>query len=272
MAKNGRANRNHWLTRWLTERFRDLIMWPLNLVRDFPVRAGRLAQTLYGGLTGILLVLPEAIGAAGQGQFRSWWRQAAGRFAGWSHRLASQLFDLLGGPEITQFLAHLITNTTPLEEEELSIISSILGPSGMRYKDVRVAEGGLQELIFRWNGNLAYTTWHTIHFPRSGSGAAHSRANLAILVHELTHVYQHECVGSRYLGEAIYQLIVTKRKCYDYGYVPGLREAYINGKQYKEFNREQQAQIVQDYFVRQRKGADVTAYRPFMVQLRRGEV
>jgi hypothetical protein len=247
-------------------------MWPVNLGRDFPVRAERLLQTTWQGLAGIVTFAPGAIRAARRGCLRSWGRQAIGRFSGLSHRLAAQLFDLLGGPEIAQFLTHLITITSPLNEEEISIISSLLGPGKMRYQDVRVAEGGLQELIFRLNGNLAYTTWRTIHFPRSDSSAAHSRANLAILVHELTHVYQYEQVGSRYLGEAIHKLLVTKRKCYDYGHVQGLEEATACGRKYDEFNREQQAQIVQDFFVRQRKGADVTAYRPFMAQLRAGEL
>ena len=123
--------------------------------------------------------------------------------------------------------------------------------------------------IFAHNGNLAFTTWHTVNFPRNGR---HTRANRAILVHEVAHVYQYEQVGSRYLGEAIYMLIKTKRDCYAYGGVEGLQQDWAAGKRYRDYNREQQAQIVQDYFSRCERGQDVAAYEPFMVEVRLGEV
>jgi hypothetical protein len=91
-------------------------------------------------------------------------------------------------------------------------------------------------------------------------------------MHELTHVYQYERVGSRYLGEAIYMLIKTKRNCYSYGGAEGLHVDRQGGKCYKEFNREQQAQIVQDYFTRRQDDQDITAYEPFLIEVRAGEL
>lgn len=259
---------------WTIERVRDAFMWPVNLVRDLPVRLGRLIQTVWNGLQAL------AKAAAGAGGFvvgnpaPSSSRRFSGFLVGWLHHLVTQLFDLLGGPEIAQFLMHLITNTTPLNDEELALISSLLGPGKLRYQDVRIAEGGLLDLVFKYNGNLAYTTWHTIHFPRQRQGRrqSHTRANLSILVHELIHVYQYERVGTRYLGEAIYMLVTTKRSCYDYGGVQGLCDATAAGKRYHDFNREQQAQIIQDYYWLLTKQADVTAYAPYIAQARSGEV
>lgn len=254
---------------WISERLRDFMMWPLNLVRDFPVRSGRLFHTYRRGLRGIQRLLPEAQQAMRQGKLLWWVRRRGGQGAGWLHLFVVQLFDLLGGPELLQFLAHFFTVTMPLTAEERQMMVSILGPEGMRYRDVRVAQGGVLDLVFKYNGNLAFATWYTINLPRNGR---HTRPNLPLVIHELTHVYQYHCVGSRYLGEAIYKLITTKRDCYDYGGTAGLKAARAAGKRFVDFNREQQATIVQDYYTLREQGADVAAYAPFIFQLRAGEL
>ena len=254
---------------WLDERLRDLLMWPVNLVRDFPIRFARLLQTLWAGALGLVQLIPASVQAAQAGRLSAWLGQQGGKLGGWLHRLLVQLFDLLGGPEIFEFFFHLGANTVPLSGDEIAAVSSVLGPNALRYGDVRIVQAGIFDLIFKMNGNLAFATWHSINLPRNGR---HSRANLDTIVHELTHVYQYERVGSRYLGEAIYVLIKTKRQCYHYGRSEGLRVACADGKQYRDFNREQQAQIAQDYFSRQRLGKDVSAYKPFITQLQAGEL
>lgn len=252
---------------WLSERLRDVAQWPINFIRDLPTRLSRLAQTVWQGLKAVFLIWPALFAATQTGQVRPWLGQTAAQLGGWLHRLLTQLFDLLGGPEIFQFIMHLITRTTPLTGEEIADISAVLGPNALRYEDIRVAEGGLFDYIFKLNGNLAFATWHTVNMPREGH---HTRANRAILVHELTHVYQYERVGTRYLGEAIYMLIKTKRDCYNYGAAAGLQQACASGHTYRDFNREQQAQITQDYFTLRQRGADVTAYEPFIAQAQAG--
>jgi hypothetical protein len=244
-------------------------MWPINLVRDFRLRFGRLRQTLWRGRASVVPFLPEAKYVAGHNDLFPGLRQKGGKSVYWLHQLLAELFDLIGGPEIAQFLMHLTTNTTPLTADEIAVMSSILGPAGLRYREIRVAEGGLFDLIFKYNGNLAFATWHTINLPRSGR---HTRANLAVVVHELTHVYQYEQVGSRYLGEAIYMLITTRRECYTYGSLAELQAAVAAGKRYSHYNREQQAQIVQDYYSLKQGKRDVSAYEPLIAQLRVGEV
>ncbi len=254
---------------WLSERLRDVAMWPIHLVRDFPVRFGRLCQTLWQGSQTFLQLFPQTFQAIQQKRFRQSLRTWPGRFLFWLHQLLAQLFDLVGGPEIVQFFTHLITHTTPLTADEMSLIASVLGPNAIRLGEVRVAEGGFLDLVFRLNGNLAYNTWHTVHFPRFGR---HTRANLPILVHELTHVYQYECVGSRYLGEAIYLLITTKRDCYVYGGREGLKTAVSSHKSFAHYNREQQAQLVQDFFTLKQQGLDTAPYEPFIHQMRSGHI
>jgi hypothetical protein len=254
---------------WVAERLRDLSMWPINLVRDFPVRLSRLAGTVWRGVWGIILFLPELWQAAQGANFKGWLIRQGGRFCNWLHQFVTQLFDLIGGPELIQFVMHFFARSTPLTSAEINMIASVLGPDALRFGDVRVVEGGIFDWIFKVNGNLAFATWHSINLPRTGR---HTRQNLPIVVHELTHVFQYENVGSRYLGEAIYMLIKTKRDCYNYGGRTGLQEACENGKCYCEFNREQQAKITQDFYDLSTQGKDVTAYEPFITQVRAREI
>lgn len=244
-------------------------MWPVNLLRDGRVRNGRLRRTLAAGMVGAVKLMPDGWRAAQAGELSQWASAQPGRFLFGLHRLLAQLFDLFGGPEVAQFLMHLITHTTPLTAEEQAMMRAVLGAKAMRYEEVRVAEGGLMDWVFAHNGNLAFTTWRTVNLPRNGR---HTRASRAILVHELAHVYQFERVGSCYLGEAIYMLIKTKRDCYGYDGVEGLCRDRAAGKRFKEYNREQQAQIVQDYFWRGQNGQDISAYEPLMAEVRAGEI
>lgn len=224
---------------WLAERLRDAAQWPILWWRFLPRRLAWLA------------------GALGE------WRRPMTAL----HLFFAALFDVIGGPEIAQFFMHLVMPTTPLTGAEIAAVSSVLGPTAVRYGDVRIAEGGLLNLIFRYNGGRAFATWHTVHMPKAGR---HTRENIGLLVHEVTHVYQYERIGSRYLGEAVNVQRRLGPACYDYGQATGLQNACDHGHLYCEFNREQQAQIAQHYYDRRAAGADVSAYEPFIAELREG--
>jgi hypothetical protein len=252
---------------WFAERAGYLIRWPVNLVRDFPMRIYRLMQTFWRLILGIIFFLPELLDAVRHDETQQWVRYKIGRMFDWLHRLAWQLFDLIGGPEIGQFFFHFFNNTTPLTTEEIDMVSQIIGSDAIRFHETRVAQGGLLNIIFKLNGNLAFATWRTINIPQTGR---HTRENLPLIAHELTHVYQYEVIGSRYLGEAIYMLIKTKRDCYNYGGKNGLALACSAGGHYCDFNREQQAMIVQDYCILQQNGAEVDVYQPFIDELQQG--
>ncbi len=260
---------------WLKERLHDAWLWPLNLVRDFPARSGRLAITLLTGGKSLLL-LPLFLWQAGRSRtMKPQIRRAVRQTAVWLHLFLAQLFDLVGGPEICQFVMHLGMHTTPLTAAEHTAVQSLFGPNNLRYQDVRLAEGGILNLIFRYNGGLAFATWYTIHLPlkrRVGETAVSNRKNLPLLIHELTHVFQYHHVGSRYLGEAIYYLVTTSRNCYQYGGSAGLRTCWQQGQAFRQFNREQQAQIIQDYFSHSQKNLDISAYLPYLVQLRQRQL
>lgn len=261
---------------WFKERLRDAWLWPVNLVRDFPARSGRLLNTLLVGGKALLFA-PVFVGQAlRRGLLYQALRRAARQAGVWLHLLLVQLFDLLGGPEICQFVMHLGMHTTPLTAAEQTAVRPLFGPQNLRYQDVRIAQGGILHFIFRHNGGLAFATWYTIHLPvKKGAEretAVSSRQNLPLLVHELTHVFQYHHVGSRYLGEAIYFLVTTKRNCYQYGGPTNLQTCHHQGKRFGHFNREQQAQIIQDYFTQSRQNQDVSAYQPYLTQLRQREL
>ncbi|OQA16875.1 MAG: hypothetical protein BWY63_02593 [Chloroflexi bacterium ADurb.Bin360] len=58
---------------------------------------------------------------------------------------------------------------------------------------------------------------------------------------------------------------------YGYGGAEGLHRAHEHGRRLCDFNREQQAQIVQDYFAC-RDGAERAAYEPYIDELRAGRI
>lgn len=241
------------MRQWLAQRLYDGTRWPVHLVGDAGIRLLRLRTTAQQFLQ--LLVTPN------------YWQPH--RLAFLLHKFLCEGFDLLGGPELAQLIYRATTHTTPLTETEKLVARTVFGDSVSWLDEVRVAEGGLLDWIFKHNGGLAYATWQTINFPREGK---HTRHNYPILIHELTHVWQYHQVGTRYMGEAIYVLVKTQRNCYDYGGETGLQLACEAERPLTTFNREQQAQIAQDYFMRCERGEGVAHYRPFITQLQDGKL
>lgn len=259
---------------WLGERIRDAAQWAVDLVAQLPARLLRLGQALLDGLVGVVSFLPRAIQALASGGLRGlgsflWEQLKAG--GAWALRLLSRVFDVVGGPEAVELLQHMISHATPLREPERAAGQAVLGEHALRWDQVRIAEGGYLHLVFALNHQRAVTTFHTINMPTEGD---HGRGNLAIVVHELTHVMQYERTGSWYIGQAIHAQATVG---YSYGGVEGLRTARAAGRGFASFNREQQAQIAQDYYSNfvatgLMSGDAHGVYLPFIEELRRGEL
>ncbi len=263
MARAGPAG-----VQWLGERVTDARQWLRNLVHFLPARAARLVVTLQAGLLGVLLFAPGGLRAwqrGGRAEVRPWLhsRQRQGTFR--LVQLLLQVLDLFGVPEVFALVWRGLTRTSRLTAAEIAAASAVLGPHALRYEDVRIAEGGILHLVFRFNGNRAFAVFHTINLPLTGR---HTRDHLDIVLHELVHVYQYERAGSRYFAEA---LLAQRREGYGYGGAEGLQHAHSHGRRLSDFNREQQAQIVQDYFVHLDE-VDRAAYEPFIGELRRGRI
>jgi hypothetical protein len=181
--------------------------------------------------------------------------------------------DLVHKP-IEKFL-HILTNISRLSEKEIEAASKVLGADSIRYDAVRVAEGRLLRLIFRFNGQRPFVTFHTINFykPRDNSSK-----HLSTMVHELTHVFQFEVIGSVYLWQALRVQWAFRDKAYKYGGWKGLAANRNEGWHFRDYCREQQAQIAQDYYSeviekeRLPEAPIRQAFEPFINELRNGEL
>jgi hypothetical protein len=181
-----------------------------------------------------------------------------------------RIFDFLRGPRVFQFFWHLLARVSKLSQAEQDAASAVLGLQAIDFSRVRIAEGRILSLFFKLNKHRAFTTFQTVNLPSSGS---HLRTNLAIVVHELTHVFQFEKVGSVYIPQA---LRAQRTEGYGYGGVQGLVQDWAGGKRLRGYNREQQAQIAQDYFATVVARGDAAepavrqAYQPFIEEMRQG--
>lgn len=254
---------------WLADRLEDATKWAANLVRYLPTRIWRLAHTIGVALAGLITFLPTGVRVlrrGGRGHFGAWGRARVRQGAIRSVQMALEALDIIGVPEIFAFVWRLLTRATPLTGNEIVTAATILGPTALRFHDVRVAQGGLLNLVFRRNGGRAFVTFHTVNLPGRGD---HSRENLDIVLHELVHVLQYERAGSRYLAEA---LVAQHGEGYGYGGPAGLLVARDQGKRLRNFNREQQAQIAQDYYMHLGHGWDTAAFEPYIEELRAGDL
>ena len=184
----------------------------------------------------------------------------------------ARAFDTLRGPRILETIWRLITCDRALSKSEFRAASSVLGPSAIRYDEVRVADGGLLWLIFKFNKKRAFATFHTINIPDSGGD---SSPDLDVVVHELVHVYQFEIIGSIYIWQAL------RAQCsngYKYGGWRQLKRDWKKGVNFSDYNREQQGQIAQDYYRKvvvkglSAENPVTQAYEPFINELRNGKL
>ena len=248
--------------KWVGERGHDVLNWVTNLVSELPARLVRFGKAIVDGLVGIATFIPEAISALKSGGisgFASWLWEKAKSAGSWILTLVDRLIDLVGGPEITEFILHLLSYASPLTVQQIAAGQLVLGKDAVRWNQVRVAQGGIWWIIFALHDKRAVTTFHTINLPPN--------TDLPTVVHELTHVYQYECMGSIYIGQAIHAQMTEG---YNYG---DLEAARKSGKHFRDFNREQQAQIAEDYFIRLTQTSEpTTEFDPFIAELRAGKL
>jgi hypothetical protein len=185
---------------------------------------------------------------------------------------AFKVLDALRVPWLLERVSHLLARVSRLTEAEIDAGKSVLGPESISYSAVRAAEGRILSVIFKLNKGRAFTTFHTINLPNTGSQA---RTHLEIVVHELTHVFQYEKVGSVYIWQA---LRAQRTDGYSYGGWQQLRQDRDNGKHFCDFNREQQGQIAQDYYsdvlqaTRLAEDPIRQAYEPYINELTNGDL
>lgn len=174
-----------------------------------------------------------------------------------------KILDLFAIPKIMDLIWRIIKfntrNLTPLEKKEAL---SIFGDS-INYSKVLIDEYSL----IAWLGakinkrsGMGVTTFHTINFNQKIRPTAGS-SDMKWLIHELTHIAQMEHAGSQYLVEAFHAQ-ATEGYCYILGEKPHLRD----------YNREQQASIVADYYIKRNLGISTADYESYIAELRAGNL
>ncbi len=84
------------------------------------------------------------------------------------------------------------------------------------------------------------------------------------LVHELTHVWQFQQIGWRYIRLALNVQFEDGIKTYHYGGPYGLNRARQLGWRLQDYDLEKQATIVQHYYDLYNQNRDTSVYQPFI--------
>lgn len=87
------------------------------------------------------------------------------------------------------------------------------------------------------------------------------------LMHELTHTWQYQNLGWKYLFDALDAQKKLGAKVYDFGGENNLRKQKERGGKLRAFNLEQQGKICQSYYEALVRGKDTGAYDDFIAQI-----
>jgi hypothetical protein len=127
------------------------------------------------------------------------------------------------------------------------------------------------------NEHNAVTLGNTSYFPIAINTEAETIANgnlrdIGWLIHELTHQWQFQRFGWRYLAGAVSVQVVEGRHSYNYQREHDSRESALNaarkfGRKLRTFNMEQQGDIARDYYLAFKAGRDWSAWEPFIREL-----
>ena len=195
------------------------------------------------GLKGLLAAARWAIN--GLKAFGSWLWDGVLNGLEWLGSAVIHLLEFFGVGEALELLWGLIFRLRPLTGAEVSASSSVHPAGLIPYWQVRVDDDSVLLRIGVKLASLfktkvtpgAVTTMHVIHLPKGGVG-------LEVMVHELTHVAQYELIGAVYMPQALHAQ--GSAAGYDYG---DLTKAHAAGIHFSDMNREQQAQICEDYYL-----------------------
>ncbi len=170
-----------------------------------------------------------------------------------------------------------------LRPEELAAAQPIF-EGGLDFSRVRVSEGSqIPNFVGRIGATLrgrpapqanAITVGNISYFPRVLTS---DEVDIAWLMHELTHQWQYQHFGMIYLAQAI--AAPTYVYC-NPGETPAvaLARCHTEGKKFGDFNREQEGDIVRDYYFAQKQAQvpnaappDLSAWDPYLQEIRQAK-
>jgi uncharacterized protein DUF4157 len=226
-----------WVGRQLWSKVTGVFERIAHWVQRLPERVGRLILGLWEG---VKTLKPWSL---------HWW-ESLGHASTWVDFLqwiGTRLVDLIGivgfGEAYETVMDFLKFNTRPLSGSERTKASSVFGAS-INLELVRVDQHAVLGPAL---SKREYTSFHTIN----GWGGITD----ATLIHELTHVWQYEQAGAIYMPQALHAQIQLGDAAYHYNGAAGLQAAKTSGQRLTSFNREQQAQIVEDLYLIKTTGA-----------------
>lgn len=135
---------------------------------------------------------------------------------------------------------------------------------GMRLKGLDVSQAAPNAITL---GNHCFFPVKLLENPVPIDDSEHYK--ICWLMHELTHTWQYQHLGWRYLFMALYAQLRYKGEAYQYGGEAGLLASFKAGEKLNFFNLEQQGDIARDYYRRLCKAADVSAWEPYIKQIQR---
>lgn len=140
--------------------------------------------------------------------------------------------NVAGFPEALMGAMERSIGLRRLTGSEISASRAVHGSSLINYSAVRVIPSSYFTHISQMR---AFVSFNIIHYPDDS-------VHLDTACHELTHVAQYQAIGAIYIPQAIH---AQHTGGYTYG---NLATARREGKTFRSFNREQQAQIAGDFY------------------------
>jgi len=221
--------RTDWILSQLVLKLITAFQRILDILLLFPLRLYRLFRHLWRGV------------GVERKRSRYWWESELGsgafkNAAWWFLGLLIYFLECFGIGELYEILTDFFKyNTRPLRDWELKVARSIYGDS-INYKRVRIDElsvAGPKQQRFCYVSFYLINSWG----PMSNS----------TFLHELMHVWQYQKMGALYMMQALRGQ--HSPMGYNYGGVSALKVFLEKGKKLKDFNLEQQADIVTDYYL-----------------------
>lgn len=153
----------------------------------------------------------------------------------WWLELLYLLLDLLAIPEIYETLADWLKwNSRPLTHNERALLFPLFGDS-IHYDRIRIDE---RSFIGPPQWKICYVSFYAIN----SWGPMHD----ALLIHEVVHIWQFQQMGSVYIPRAL--AAQFSQEGYNYGGAPRVVNLARQGARLHDFNLEQQADLVADYW------------------------
>lgn len=193
--------------------------WQLlsDLFKRLPLRIWRFFNYLFDGLKDL--------------SFR---RENVRAIPWWWLGLFLMFLEIFGIVELYEWLSGILkTRTRSLSPQELLLAESVF-EKAIDYKRVRIDEGarlGPKQYQF------CYVSFHTIN--------SWGPMREDVFIHELVHVWQYQQLGATYISKA---LMAQWGAGYDYGGLSVLKKVKEKGGGLLNFNFEQQADIIMDYY------------------------